>query len=117
MSTAGHHEVVVPHNNHASTEEHVLLQVLSNMVDFGMEPQEALDAPRFRLDGVDSCIGPASVNDVTCAFCCLLMVCRPIIYFPDGWQHLRLDSAGFAMASHASMASCAQPLQTGRAQF
>ena len=32
-----------------------------------MEPQAALDAPRFRLDGVDSCIGPASVNDVTCA--------------------------------------------------
>lgn len=41
------------------------LQVLSNMVDFGMEPQAALDAPRWRLDGVDSCIGPASVNDVT----------------------------------------------------
>lgn len=41
-------------------------QVLSNMVDFGMEPQAALDAPRWRLDGVDSCIGPASVNDVTC---------------------------------------------------
>jgi hypothetical protein len=40
-------------------------QVLSNMVDFGMEPQAALDAPRWRLDGVDSCIGPASVNDVT----------------------------------------------------
>lgn len=36
------------------------------MVDFGMEPQEALDAPRWRLDGVDSCVGPASVNDVTC---------------------------------------------------
>ena len=39
------------------------LQVLSGMVDYGMEPQEALDAPRFRIDGVDSCIGPASVND------------------------------------------------------
>jgi len=39
------------------------MQVLSGMVDYGMEPQEALDAPRFRLDGVDSCIGPASVND------------------------------------------------------
>ncbi len=39
------------------------LQVLSGMVDYGMEPQEALDAPRFRLDGIDSCVGPASVND------------------------------------------------------
>ncbi len=37
-------------------------QVLSNMVDFGMEPQAALDAPRFRLEGVDSAIGPASVR-------------------------------------------------------
>lgn len=42
------------------------MQVLSGMVDYGMEPQEALDAPRFRLDGVDSCIGPASVNDSVC---------------------------------------------------
>ena len=32
------------------------------MVDFGMEPQAALDAPRFRLEGVDSAIGPASVR-------------------------------------------------------
>lgn len=38
------------------------LQVLSGMVDHGLEPQEALDAPRFRIDGVDSCVGPASVN-------------------------------------------------------
>ncbi len=32
------------------------------MVDFGMEPQAALDAPRFRLEGVDSAVGPASVR-------------------------------------------------------
>ena len=43
------------------------LQVLSNMVDFGMEPQAALDAPRFRLEGVDSAVGPASVRTSKCA--------------------------------------------------
>ena len=36
--------------------------MLSNMVDFGMEPQAALDAPRFLLEGVDSAVGPASVR-------------------------------------------------------
>jgi gamma-glutamyltranspeptidase / glutathione hydrolase len=53
------------------------LQVLSNMVDYGMEPQAALDAPRWRLDGVDSAIGPASVNDVTYA----LMPCYVYVEF------------------------------------
>ena len=32
-------------------------------MDFGMEPQAALDAPRFRLEGINSAVGPASVND------------------------------------------------------
>ena len=41
--------------------------MLSNMVDFGMEPQAALDAPRFRLEGVDSAVGPASVRTSKCA--------------------------------------------------
>ncbi len=27
------------------------LQVISNMVDFGMNPQEAIDAPRVQIDG------------------------------------------------------------------
>ena len=47
--------------------EALAAQVLSNMVDFGMEPQAALDAPRFRLEGVDSAVGPASVRTSTCA--------------------------------------------------
>ena len=38
------------------------LQVISNMVDFGMEPQAALDAPRWRVMGVDSALGPESVR-------------------------------------------------------
>lgn len=36
-------------------------QVISNMLDFGMEPQTALDAPRFSLYGVDSAEGPSTV--------------------------------------------------------
>ncbi|GMH38373.1 hypothetical protein BSKO_06257 [Bryopsis sp. KO-2023] len=38
------------------------LQVLSNMMDFGMDPQSALDAPRFYVIGVDSSIGPKCVR-------------------------------------------------------
>lgn len=36
--------------------------MLSNMLDFGMEPQAALDAPRWSVSGVDSCIGPSCVR-------------------------------------------------------
>ena len=39
-----------------------LLQVLSNMIDYGMEPQAALNAPRFLIEGVDSAYGPACVE-------------------------------------------------------
>lgn len=38
------------------------LQVLSNMIDYGMEPQAALNAPRFSIEGVDSAYGPACVE-------------------------------------------------------
>ncbi|BDA50498.1 Glutathione hydrolase proenzyme [Coccomyxa sp. Obi] len=37
------------------------MQVISNMLDFGLEPQTALDAPRFSLYGVDSAEGPSTV--------------------------------------------------------
>jgi gamma-glutamyltranspeptidase/glutathione hydrolase len=37
------------------------MQVLSSIVDYGLDPQAALDAPRFCIDKVDSCIGPSSV--------------------------------------------------------
>lgn len=39
------------------------IQVISNMVDFGMDPQTALDAPRFQIAGVDSCYGPGCVEE------------------------------------------------------
>lgn len=38
------------------------LQVLSNMIDYGMEPQAALNAPRFSVEGVDSAYGPGCVE-------------------------------------------------------
>lgn len=42
--------------------EIIPLQVLSNMIDYGMEPQAALNAPRFSIEGVDSAYGPACVE-------------------------------------------------------
>ena len=39
------------------------LQVISNMVDFGMDPQTALDAPRFQVAGVDSTEGASCVEE------------------------------------------------------
>ena len=39
------------------------MQVISNMLDFGMEPQMALDAPRFSVFGVDSAEGPCTVRE------------------------------------------------------
>ncbi len=44
-----------------SASLHPLLQVVSRMLDGGCDPQAALDAPRFCIDGVDSSAGPASV--------------------------------------------------------
>lgn len=38
------------------------MQVLSNMIDYGMEPQAALNAPRFSVEGVDSAYGPGCVE-------------------------------------------------------
>ena len=42
-------------------------QVLSNLLDWGMEPQTALNAPRWSLYGVDSAEGPVTVERSTCA--------------------------------------------------
>lgn len=40
-----------------------LLKVVSNLVDFGMDPQSALDAPRFCVVDVDSSLGPRCVRN------------------------------------------------------
>jgi gamma-glutamyltranspeptidase/glutathione hydrolase len=40
----------------------IYLQVLSSMLDYGLDPQAAVDAPRFCIDKVDSCTGPSSVT-------------------------------------------------------
>eukprot|EP00210_Caulerpa_lentillifera_P006247 g5966.t1 len=39
------------------------LQVISNLIDFGMNPQSALDAPRFCLTDMDSSVGLDSVEE------------------------------------------------------
>ena len=46
---------------HALKEFYVILQVLTNMIDYSMEPQASLDMPRWRLDGIDLFVGHPSV--------------------------------------------------------
>ena len=43
------------------------LQVVSHMVDFGLDPQAALDQPRWCLGGIGSERGAGSVLDATVA--------------------------------------------------
>jgi len=70
------------------------LQVLCGMADYGLNPQAALDQPRFCLEGVDSALGPESVEgalllleegipaDVQTKLARMGHPCRPV----SGWQ-------------------------------
>ncbi len=69
-----------------------LLQVLSNMIDYGMEPQAALNAPRFSIEGVDSAYGPACVEhsqyvSLDCSTSCTEPACccctHKCLHWPD----------------------------------
>jgi hypothetical protein len=51
-----------PHLTRTSTHNHCP-QVLVNLLQRGLDPQAALDAPRFCVDRLDSAVGPASVQD------------------------------------------------------
>lgn len=44
--------------------------MLSNMLDHGMEPQAALDAPRFSVAAVNAAWGPACVAHSEYVACC-----------------------------------------------
>ena len=94
---------VMPRGQQPASAEEVcarLHQVVSNMVDFGMDPQTALDAPRWQLEGVDSCIGPSCVEESRCAQPPRTLLC-PSTPLHTARQHLpalitRAVSAGAA---------------------
>jgi len=66
------------------------------MIDYGMEPQAALNAPRFSIEGVDSAYGPACVEhsqyaSPDCSLLCAAPSCccctDSCLHWLDSLQH------------------------------
>lgn len=71
---------------HITLHHTLILKLLVNLLDKGLDPQAALDAPRFCVDRLDSAVGPASVEDSH------VLLVRQDMCTLLHWQHLTAAS-------------------------